>query len=100
MTTGQILYVLLATCGGLFALIKFLAGEKEKIEQRLAKHEKQISLLEERNKHAPTHDDMKQIYEKLNVLTASNARIIGTLEGIKTTSDMIVRRAMGELKNG
>jgi hypothetical protein len=100
VTTGQIISLVFAAFTGLFALVKLYLHDQGEIKKSLIEHADRLSRIEERNRNAPTHDDLKQIYERLNVLATGNAHIMGTLDGIKTTNEMIVRKAMGEIKNG
>lgn len=100
MNTAQIVTLMVGAFTGLFALVKFYLHDQAELKKTLVEHADRLSRIEERNRNAPTHDDLKQIYERLNTLATGNAHIMGTLEGIKTTSEMIVRKAMGEMKNG
>lgn len=101
MTSGQIIYVVLALFGGLFALIKVYLHDQEKIQKDLADHAGRLLSIEERNKHAPTHEDMGKLHEKMNELNRMQGHMTGVLEGILTTNQMIVKQAMmGEANHG
>ena len=100
MTTGQILYLFLAICGGVFGLVKLFLIEKKQINERFQSHADRLSRIEERNRNAPTHEDMGKLHEKMNELNKTQAHMAGVLEGILSTNQLIVKRAMLEQKNG
>lgn len=94
MTTGQIIYLLIALCGAIAAVAKYYMAAQHQTTERLDAHGERLSKLEERSKHAPTHEDMGKLHDKMNELNRTQAHMAGVLEGILTTNQMIVKRAM------
>lgn len=93
--TAQSLMILFASFAPLiFAVGKMYLADKSEIHIRLNEHSKLIVALEEKAHHAPTHEDMGKLHEKMNELNRMQGRMSGVLEGILTTNQMIVEKAM------
>lgn len=68
---------------------------EEAFESRIEGHSERVSRLEEQGRRAPTHEDLSRIYDKVNSVQASNARIEGKVEGINESLRAVVNKMMG-----
>lgn len=59
------------------------------VKNKLNAHGEQIARLETHVTNAPTHDDLGDMYEKINQVSACVTRLEGEFSGAKHTLDLI-----------
>ncbi|WP_321276935.1 hypothetical protein [Thiomicrorhabdus indica] len=68
------------------------------VQQHITDHDKRLERVEERNKHMPTHEDLKQVHEKINRVSDGVSAINGRLGSMDKNLTMIQEFLMNEGK--
>ena len=62
---------------------------EDKVDGRLDEHSVRLARLEQDGRHAPTHDDLKRIHNRIDETAKSVARIEGEFAGTNHTLQLI-----------
>jgi alkanesulfonate monooxygenase SsuD/methylene tetrahydromethanopterin reductase-like flavin-dependent oxidoreductase (luciferase family) len=65
---------------------------QEDYDRRADEHDRRLSRLEVQVSHAPTHDDLSKLHEKLNVTAQGVSQMAGELKGMNETLRLILTR--------
>lgn len=71
---------------------------EQHVQQRISDHDKRLERVEERSKHMPTHDDLKQLHEKVNSVSSDFSTVKGQISGIDKNVTIIQEYLMKEGK--
>lgn len=67
---------------------------REEFDARMDAQDRQIAVMSEQIKHAPTHEDLGKIYEKTNAVDVRLGQIQGRLEGMDNNLRIMVNNVM------
>ncbi|MDG4811673.1 hypothetical protein P8629_01510 [Hydrogenovibrio sp. 3SP14C1] len=77
-------------------------GRIDKLEQhfsqQVSEHDKRFERIEEHNKHVPTHEDFKRVYDKINVQSDQLNRLAGESRSQNETLKLIHQYLLSEGK--
>lgn len=94
----EIVQVVYMTLTVIFAVYAFFSRATDKDEHRLSVIETRVAVLEEARKTAIVKEDLKDLYDKLNKLSAEVHHLSGEFNAVKIALNRLYQNALDKTK--